>query len=438
MCSSIRQRSTSSLCTDPRPNSELILYERGCGGPSDGVAYLQDLPDVERHLCLGTCCVQERRKGREATAQSLSPPPSPLFPSVLSSLQPRSSIFSSICKISIKNTLRMTQDTGSSPGLRRRATTADKSPQTPPQSRPSPEATTSSHKPIDPASVYGSSQAPGSSHTAYIPPEKSPFREPELVMDEEPIPADPTPWDPSNAWGESNVDWDAAVNWGDTDMGSIRKVPIDGRDENEELHWYDPVVHAARPGPGVLPPLMAEMLHDPDHALYSVITQPHTPSTTSHVPSADELRAAIPHPNAYYCKEHNGWVFLQWKSSTVLPPLVKEFSTPLPDQARRKRTVSCVGDGEQPFGPTNLTHHWHRYEKAVDATKLNPPYTRGELLLDLYLCCQCSLYCLVSDVIPGVIPTNLVDDFTRDKLSHPAIDKTPRATVVAGWETILT
>ncbi|KAI0328424.1 cysteine proteinase [Cubamyces sp. BRFM 1775] len=258
-------------------------------------------------------------------------------------------------------------------------------------------------------------------------------------MDEEPIPADPTPWDPSSTWGESNVDWDAlAANWGDADMGSTRKVPIDGRDENEELHWYDPVVHATRPGPGVLPPLMAELLHDPDHALYTVITQPHPPSASPHVPSADELRAAIPHPNAYYCKEHNGWVFLQWKSSTVLPPLVKEFSTPLPDQARRKRTVSCVGDGEQPFGPANLTHHWHRYEKAVDATKLNPPYAHGELLLDLYLCCQCSLYCLVSDVIPGVIPTKLVDEFTRDKLSHPAIDKTPRATVVAGWETILT
>ncbi|KAH9884671.1 cysteine proteinase [Cubamyces lactineus] len=257
-------------------------------------------------------------------------------------------------------------------------------------------------------------------------------------MDEEPIPADPTPWDPSSTWGNTNVDWDTVANWSDADMGSARKVPIDGRDENEELHWYDPVVHATRPGPGVLPPLMAEMLHDPDHALYSVITQPHAPSTTPHVPSADELRAAIPHPNAYYCKDHNGWVFLQWKSSTVLPLLVKEFSTPLPDQARRKRTVSCVGDGEQPFGPANLTHHWHRYEKAVDATKLNPPYTRGELLLDLYLCCQCSLYCLVSDVIPGVIPTKLVDEFTRDKLSHPAIDKTPRATVVAGWETILT
>ncbi|KAI0352188.1 cysteine proteinase [Trametes cingulata] len=261
-------------------------------------------------------------------------------------------------------------------------------------------------------------------------------------MDEEPIPNDPpTQWaEPSADWGGTAADWDAIAstvdNWGEP--GTTRRIVIDGRDENEELHWYDPAVHALRPGPGVLPPLLADMLHDPDHALYSVSTQPHPPSTTPHVPSADEVRTAIPHPNAYYCREHNGWVFLLWRSSSVLPPLVKDPETPLPDQARRKRTTSCVGDGEQPFGPANLTHHWHRYEKAVDATKLNPPYTHGELLLDLYLCCQCSMYCLVSDVIPGVIPAALVDAFTRDKLSHPAVDKTPRATAVAGWETILT
>ncbi|KAI0363306.1 cysteine proteinase [Pilatotrama ljubarskyi] len=261
-------------------------------------------------------------------------------------------------------------------------------------------------------------------------------------MDEEPIPNDPpTQWgEPSAEWGGAAADWDAITstvdNWGEP--GATRKIAIDGRDENEELRWFDPAVHALRPGPGVLPPLLADVLHDPDHALYSVSTQPHPPSTTPHVPSADEVRTAIPHPNAYYCREHNGWVFLLWRSSSVLPPLIKDPETPLPDQARRKRTTSCVGDGEQPFGPANLTHHWHRYEKAVDATKLNPPYTHGELLLDLYLCCQCSMYCLVSDVIPGVIPASLADAFTRDKLSHPAIDKTPRATAVAGWETILT
>ncbi|KAI0652778.1 cysteine proteinase [Trametes meyenii] len=258
-------------------------------------------------------------------------------------------------------------------------------------------------------------------------------------MDEEPIPNDPNPWE--TTWTDPTTGgWEtlssALENWGDAT--ATRKIAIDGRDEDEELRWYDPALRASRPGSGVLPPLLADMLHDPEHALYSVSAQPHPPSVTPFVPSADDVRTAIPHPNAYYCKDHNGWVFLQWRSSTVLPPLAKEPSNPLPDQARRKRTISCVEEGEQPFGPANLTHHWHRYEKAVDATKLNPPYTHGELLLDLYLCCQCSMYCLVSDVIPGVIPAELVVQFTCDKVSHPSIGKTPKATAVAAWETVLT
>ncbi|KAH9854519.1 cysteine proteinase [Lenzites betulinus] len=337
----------------------------------------------------------------------------------------------------------MTHDSPPPAGLRRRTSTTDKRPQTPPaQSRPIsiPPATT--RKAIDTATFYGPTKATGSSHTAYIPPERSPFREPELIMEEEPIPHDPPTWSETAAsWGEPHTDWDAIATtveeWGE--QGAARKVAIDGREDKEEVHWFDPALRALRPGPGLLPPLLADLLHDPEHALYSVSTVPHPPSTAPFVPSPDEVRTAIPHPNAYYCKDHNGWVFLLWRSSTVLPPLIKEPDIPLPDQARRKRTASCVGEGEQPFGPANLTHHWHLYENAVDASKLNPPYTHGKLLLNLYLCCQCSMYCLVSDgVIPGVIPSSLVDEFTRDKLSHPAVDKTPRATVVAAWETILT
>lgn len=328
----------------------------------------------------------------------------------------------------------MTQDIPSSSGLRRRAT------HTPPQA--------TEQKTIDPATFYGpgSSKALGSSHTAYIPPET--FREPELV-DERTSNDEVPPWEPKPTWGEYNTEndpWgtiDSNLNsWGEPNTTS-RKIAIDGRDENEEIHWYDVALRAkcARPGPGVLPPLLADMLHDPDHALYSVSPEVHPPlvtPTSPHTPTADEVRTAIPHPNAYYCREHNGWVFLLWRSSSVLPPLVKDPENPLPSQTRRKVTNSCVGDAEQPFGQANLTHHWHRYEKTVDASKLNPPYTHGELLLDLYLCCQCSTYCLVSDIIPGVIPLDIVNTFTEEKIAHPALDKTPRATALAGWETVLT
>ncbi|PIL31016.1 hypothetical protein GSI_05709 [Ganoderma sinense ZZ0214-1] len=330
----------------------------------------------------------------------------------------------------------MTQDLPSSSRLPQKSSDSNNRPRSHPNSQA-----------IDPATFYGSSASNlGSATTSYIPPESTSFRQPELV-EEEPIPKHTATWDPeSTTWGgEPSDGWgnlDTLGPWGDPPVVSV-KVAIDGRDDYEETHWYDPDVRAiyTRPGTGVLPPLLADMLHDPDHALYSVSTQVH-PTLVSpaapFTPTADEVRTAIPHPNAYFCREHNGWVLLLWKASTVLPPLVKEPETPVPDQSRRKRTNSCVGDGEQIFGQANLTHHWHRYEKAVDATKLNPPYAHGELLLDLYLCCQCSMYCLVSDVIPGVIPVSLVNEFTLDKIGHPAIDKTPKATAVSGWETVLT
>ncbi|KAI1791667.1 hypothetical protein LXA43DRAFT_389666 [Ganoderma leucocontextum] len=217
-------------------------------------------------------------------------------------------------------------------------------------------------------------------------------------------------------------------------------IAIDGRDEYEEMHWYDPAVRAqhARPGRGVLPPLLADMFHTSNHALYLVSTENHPPMVSPslpHTPTADEVHDAIPHPNASFCPEHNGWVLLQWSASAVLPPLAREPKTPLPNQNRRERTRSCVSDDGQRFGQANLTHHWHRYEKVVDAAQLNPPYTHGELLLDLYLCCQCSMTCLFSDVIPGVIPRSLVEEFTLDKVGHLAVDK---ATAVVAWETVLT
>ncbi|KAH9911282.1 cysteine proteinase [Epithele typhae] len=311
----------------------------------------------------------------------------------------------------------MVQDATPPSTLRKRATGATS------DSRPSTPARTANRDAIDPATFYGTgtSNALGSSHTGYVAPEVFPFREPELVQDT--VPTDPNQYNPPPTWGtESLADW--SKEWGPVSTtyddwgvpGTIRKISIDGRSEDEETH----------------------ILHDPNHALYSVSPDP-PPSVAdippAHLPTQDEVRTAVPHPNAYFCREDNGWVFLQWRSSSVLPPLVDPAAS-LPNQARRKRTQSCVGDGEQPFGQANVTHHWHQYPKAVDATRLNPPYARSDLLLDLYLCCQCSTYCLVSDIIPGAIPAHLLNALVEDKLTNPAIDKTPRATVVAALETI--
>ncbi|KII93273.1 hypothetical protein PLICRDRAFT_35462 [Plicaturopsis crispa FD-325 SS-3] len=408
---------------------------------------------------------------------------------------------------------------------------------------------------VPPTSFYSSRASPkppplpsrpkdvGSSHTGYRPPpstppppayvpEKTPFREPVLVTEDliqdDPVPelippdAEGAPIDWSGGWDHSTADWgalDPTANWSSQSFSS-KKIAIDGRSEEEERCWWDAASRAEhkRPGPGMLPPLLTDKLHNPDHSLFSVIVaapeskpnpeppsisrsppesvQSAGPSTSRESatptpppppppPTADEVRTAVPHPNAYYCRAHNGWVLLWWKSSSVLPVLSKSFLNSthhrLPDQNRRKKTGSCVGAEEQPFGQVNMTHHFHLYEKAVDAHKLNPPFYRSQWekvemikkkrrritinsidfkkgivpvdeagdmdietgpeeegdLLDLYVCCQCSLSCYASEIIPGVIPAKLVNEFTRDKLENPAVDRSGEAGVLCGWETII-
>lgn len=383
--------------------------------------------------------------------------------------------------------------------------------------RPLPTPGKDGHTPIPASSFYASkaeiaanpqSKLEGSSHTTYAPPrspppynkakETTPFREPELV-DDEPIP----PLIPADSWGQvDTTPWDSTwpSYW---DNSASKKVDIDGRNNEEERNWCDEATRETykRPGPGMLPPLLSHCLHNPEHTLYSVtatappLKHPAPPSSASSTsasiapstsppphsippPSADEIRTAVPHPNAYYCKEHNGWVLLYWCSSSVLPPIVPSyhFEHPLPDQARRKRTSSCVGSEDQVTGRANRTHHFHKYAAAVDARTLNIPFKRSEWeaevrqkrrnrsvtlrlegnegetstkgekaegpegdFLDLYVCCQCSIYCLVSrHVIPGVIPLRKVEEFVKDKTDNPPLGKTSATAVVSGWETIIT
>lgn len=359
----------------------------------------------------------------------------------------------------------------------------------------------------------------GSSHTAYIPPEPSkvsecaPYREPELVMDED------TPGQiPTNDSGYTDDVWQdpwtsnqTEPSWTWPGINSVsHKIEINGRDEDEETNWWNEEIRAKsrRPGPGILPPALAEALHNPEHALYSVSINTPLPKTGTSSgdrppsssplqtssssaaaaspkvpPTMEETRTAIPHPNAYYCKEHNGWVLLLWRFSTVLPQLADSYknTTPLPDHTHRKRTTSCIRE-EPPFGQSNKTHHFHLYAQAVDARKLNPPFMRsvwedqhlkrkrrkltltgdeisaslesidpnakpGILndpiveegdLLDLYVCCQCSLYCLVSQVIPGVIPAKYMEELSKERYTNPMLNKTPVESVIAAWETVLT
>lgn len=384
----------------------------------------------------------------------------------------------------------------------------EKENQSPKAHRPLPKEPRPLDSPVPVASFYAGSSSKskaGSSHTTYLPPSGSSppshkpreiFREPELISDV-PLPQDESipPLEPITQWANPGpTSWDnlgPVGSWQSWDNRWSSRVDIDGRNDEEELSWWDKEVQRKRPGPGMLPPLLAETLHHPHHTLYSVTasapppkppstsaaSSPPPPSAASPPPTADEIRTAVPHPHAYYCKDHNGWVLLSWCSSSVLPPISSTFNStyPFPDQQRRKRTGSCIGDEEHSVGRANVTHHFHKYEKAVDARMLTTPFKRSEWetealrkqrrrkmtlhldddttgtptsgekeetpepdLLDLYLCCQCSVYCLVSQVIPGVLPWRILEDFIRDKLEHPPLGKTGEIAVVTGFETMIT
>jgi ubiquitin carboxyl-terminal hydrolase 25/28 len=257
------------------------------------------------------------------------------------------------------------------------------------------------------------------------------------------------------------------------DHPGTQHIDIDGRDNHEESLWWcrEEREKNKRPGTGMLPPLLAETLHHPYHPLYSVnfISFPLTPivpgeqnSTGSSMlsaatgpsfeiqpPSETETRNSVPHPNAYYCPTDNGWVILSWKSSHTIPPLAQAYldvaEFPLPD-LKRRRTPSCISL----FGKTlNMTHHFHKYEKAVDGRKLTPPVREDQwksfeneddlgdgTLLDLYMCCQCSFYCMASGIIPGVIPRNLMEELVRDRTENPPSGKTGAQAVADAIETI--
>jgi ubiquitin carboxyl-terminal hydrolase 25/28 len=337
----------------------------------------------------------------------------------------------------------------------------------------------------------------GSLHTTYVAPseppvyEDTPFREPELVETAPVAPFDgsistDTSWgNDASGWSKATAaswdndkvaeDWSRPVtsNWAGqgtwSQNSAATKTAIDGRDYEEETDWWDLEARAKarRPGSGVLPTLAMERLHDEDHILLDVSPSP--PVLTDKTapegytgPSADEVRMAKPHANAYYCWRDHGWVIIQWKTSTVFPTLAEGYNPPtsLPDHERRKRNKRC-GDGAP-----NKTHHFHAYEGAVDSTGLTTPYYRAKwegglqpsssivpetmastgqeentaeegVLMDLYICCQCPFYCVVSHIIPAVIPRSLMDKLNDDRLRNPSGGLSGEETLMSLWETVL-
>jgi ubiquitin carboxyl-terminal hydrolase 25/28 len=58
-------------------------------------------------------------------------------------------------------------------------------------------------------------------------------------------------------------------------------------------------------------------------------------------------------------------------------------------------------------------------------------------LHDLYVCRQCSIYCIVSGAMSGILALKYAEDFAKYRYKHPFIGRQPDNSVVSGWETLI-
>ncbi|KAF7336039.1 USP domain-containing protein [Mycena sanguinolenta] len=242
-------------------------------------------------------------------------------------------------------------------------------------------------------------------------------------------------WGGGSGW-DSGAGWDSATGYDSWSSKSL--VQIDGRDLHEES-WLDPNRNKDnRPGPGMLPPLLSDILHNPAHNLYSVAftmpefsamrtSPPSSQSVSSNssttvlpqdAPSFEEVCASVPHPDAYYCPTDNGWVILKW------------------------------GPENCSDSTGNVTHHFHRYKKAVDAHKLDVPFhfdkwdivetvkhkrRVGAVLPNLEL----EKIALEDEPEGPLLDLLLWDDFVKEKSNNPQPGKTPEQSVAMVMENML-
>lgn len=258
------------------------------------------------------------------------------------------------------------------------------------------------------------------------------------------------------------------------------------------------------PGEGLLPVLAAEEVHTSDHELLKIhvalpdirAAEPDEATADFKPPTAEEIRAAIPHQNAYFCRKCNGWMIIQ-RSKLSQPPVELDhggldtllgrapvYSVRLP---RRRELVGGVPECSKRVDETwnhrpTQTHHFHRYHGVVSAARLNPPFLRPpweykaapmpplvqELdtqslqdprttflawkwpsikvtlpptdhgcdvdWLDIYMCCECPVNIMATrSPIPGIVPRRLLDDLIRERLS---MGKQPLFVILA-LETII-
>ncbi|KAJ3786715.1 hypothetical protein GGU10DRAFT_166019 [Lentinula aff. detonsa] len=213
-------------------------------------------------------------------------------------------------------------------------------------------------------------------------------------------------------------------------------------------------------------------------------------------PSALEVEmAGKPHPDAYYSPKENAWVVLSWEDSSSakassrdpLPSFVVEaraYTLPRNEYRMENKGENCLAFMTKSDRRCyNLTHHFHKYPKSIDGRNLDPPVRHwkddfsvgdanegesptdvsatddGQVLLDLYVCCQCSFYLVVSspsiltsseisnsasgdmgrssNVIPGIIPLRIWNAYVNDRLENPNPSMSREQTLLGGLETLV-
>lgn len=366
----------------------------------------------------------------------------------------------------------------------------------------------------------------GSSHTnvAFYPPPSSPQTQlkpavpspppydENIPMDEEYRPPEAVPPSPPSSvpdlvsaqaeWGHVEPSWGDIedCNW-DPPSSETTTRAIDYRawgdngtgwpppEEPAPNPWWD---HTApdlkdKPGPGVLPPGLAERLHSGRgyHSLLRAAVSPPTtaeiatrqavttPGPTGEVPTREQVAHAVPHPHAMFCPKENVWLYFQIRHSAHLPTLVvrpqrrrhspdKLWSKPIPPLEGRKEHSNCLEVVKAPYGSRVRTHHFHHYPRSVQGSTLDPPFTHRtlktnfstgdaigtdaeevveEIWLDAWICCQCQMHVLCTgtgeSMVQGLVDRSAFDEYVNDRYSNPLPGRTSPESVMYGLETIL-
>jgi ubiquitin carboxyl-terminal hydrolase 25/28 len=115
-------------------------------------------------------------------------------------------------------------------------------------------------------------------------------------------------------------------------------------------------------------------------------------------------------------------------SHKLIPPLMKDEW----ENLKQKRRTCTVVSGDIDIHTIS--------PDTVSIDEVDEPATEEEegKLLDLYVCCQCTLYCVSSGVISGVVSKKYMDELQRDRKGHPGVGKSPEQTIALTIETILT